>query len=207
MGTKNPRADTYIYEAAPFAQPILDHLRALVHQTCPETTEAIKWGHLFFEYAGGNLCMLAAFKHHCAFGFWLESKMDDPDNILKRGKVKNGESPLAGITSLKDLPSNKILKQYIQKAMSLLESGVKLSRPKPATRTATAAATKLPPDLTAALKANKKAGEFFSSFSPSAKKEYIEWLTEAKTEATRDKRLATAIEWIAEGKTRHWKYK
>jgi uncharacterized protein YdeI (YjbR/CyaY-like superfamily) len=204
MGRENPRIDNYIFEAAPFAQPILDHLRYLVHQTCPDAEETIKWGQIFFEYAGGNLCMMGGFKQHCSFGFWLEGQMDDPHSILTRGKDRKKDNPLARIRMMSDLPSDKILKQYIKQAMALLKKGAKLSRPKADNKAVVAV---MPDYFTAALKKNPTAKGHFAAFSPSAKKEYIQWLTEAKTEVTRNKRLATALEWIAEGKTRQWKYK
>jgi uncharacterized protein YdeI (YjbR/CyaY-like superfamily) len=203
MGRKNPRIDNYIFEAAPFAQPILEHLRYLVHQACPDTEEAIKWGHIFFQHSSGYICNMGAFKKHCAFGFWLESKMDDPQGLLVRSKDKKKDSPLARITKPSDLPSDKILKQYIKQAMALLEKGAKLSRPKADNK---AVVAEMPDYFTAALKTNPTARGYFAAFSPSAKKEYIQWLTEAKTAVTRNKRLATAIDWIADGKTRQWKY-
>ncbi len=205
MPKKDPRFEDYIDRAAPYAQPILLHLRRVIHQACPAVVESIKWQHLFFEYAGSNLCQMAAFKQHCVFGFWLQSKMKDPHKIFPKGEDKVVGGQLGRITRVSDLPSDKVLKEYIKEAMVLLDQGVKLSRPK--SDPTNAPSTEIPSYLAAALKKNKAALEHFRLFSPSAKKEYVEWLTEAKTEPTRLKRLDTAIEWIAEGKTRHWKYK
>ncbi len=189
MSNRDPRIDAYISKSAGFAKPILNHLRELVHKACPGVEENIKWSRPFFDYKGSVLCMIAAFKEHCTFRFWKAA-------LLK-------EVNLDRITSLKDLPSDKIMIDHIKEAARLNEEDIKLApRKKPAAQKP----LKTPKELEDALKKNKKARAFFDEFSPSHKKEYIEWITEAKTEATREKRLETAIAWIAEGKPRHWKY-
>lgn len=196
MPTIDPRVDAYIANSAEFAQPILAHLRAVIHAACPEVTETIKWSMPNFEHHG-LLCNFASFKQHCAFGFWkgelLLAAADD------KGKEAMGQ--FGRITSVQDLPSKKVLAAYIKKAMQLNEEGVKVARPKAAPRELV-----VPDYFIAALEDNPAAYEVFNGFSSSAKRDYCDWLTEAKTEATRDKRMAQAVEWIAEGKKRHWKY-
>ncbi|HYE53887.1 MAG TPA: YdeI/OmpD-associated family protein [Chitinophagaceae bacterium] len=201
MPSKDPRIDAYIKKSAPFAQPILTHLRELVHKACPDVEETIKWGFPHFDYKG-ILCSMAAFKQHCNFGFWKGNLMKDDKQLLSRvGVTEMGY--FDKITTLKDLPSDKILTAYIKEAAKLNEAGVKLpAKPK----TTEKKPLETPPELQAALKKNKAAQIVFEGFSPSHKREYIEWITEAKTEATRDKRIATTIEWLTEGKSRHWKY-
>lgn len=197
MGTRDPRVDAYIAKSAEFARPILEYLREQVHKNCPEVEETIKWSAPHFDYRG-PLCHMAGFKQHCAFGFWKGSLIvDDAKNEEAMGQFGR-------ITSLKDAPGKKLLAGYIRQAVKLNEDGVK-----PVRKTKDAAPkppAEVPDDLAAALKKNRKAATVFAAFSPSAKREYIEWLTEAKREETRSKRLEQAIEWIAEGKQRNWKY-
>jgi len=196
MPTIDPRVDEYIANSAEFAQPILTHLREVIHAACPEVKETIKWSMPNFDYHG-IMCNFAAFKQHCAFGFWkAELLLAEEDD---KGKEAMGQ--FGRITSVKDLPSKKVLTAYVKKAMKLNEAGVKVAKPKAAPRELV-----VPDYFIAALEENPAAYEVFNKFSPSAKREYCEWLTEAKTEATRDKRMAQAVEWIAEGKKRNWKY-
>lgn len=192
--------DEYIRKAAPFARPILLHLRALVHKACPHATEAIKWSSPHFESYGSNLCHMAAFSEHCAFGFWKGSLLEDKQGILQ---AQAAMGHLGRITSLEDLPADKVLIAYIREADKLNKDGVKLPAKSPAEKKELVT----PADLLSALKKNKAAMQTFEAFSYSNRKEYIEWITEAKTEETRAKRTATAVEWMAEGKIRHWKYK
>lgn len=198
---ENQKFNVYIAKAAPFAQPILLHLRALVHQGCPEATETIKWGFPNFEYKG-ILCGMAAFKEHCAFSFWKGSVMRDPKKIMTRvGRTSMGQ--FDRITSISDLPSDKILLSYIKEAMKLNDDNVKLpQRSKPKDEKV----LRVPPHFLKELKKNKAALKTFEGFSYSNKKEYVEWVEEAKTAATRDKRMETALQWMAEGKIRNWKY-
>ena len=199
--TSDPSIDVYVQKAAPFAQPILKHLRQLVHKACPEVQETMKWSFPHFDH-NGILCSMAAFKQHCSFGFWKASIMKDSENILKLvGKTSMGH--FDKITSLKDLPPDKVMIAYIKEAVKLNEDGVKL----PARKKKTVEADILVPEsLAIALRRNKKAQKTFEQFSPSHKREYIEWITEAKTDATREKRVDTTIEWLVEGRRRNWKY-
>ena len=201
MAATDPRIDAYIAKSAPFARPILEHLRELIHKACPDVQETIKWGFPFFEY-NGALCNTAAFKQHCSFGFWKAALLKDPEGILQVAD-KHSMGHLDKITSLKDLPADKILIAYIKQAAQLNKEGVKM----PA-RTPSAPKKELPApaELVAALKKNKKAQAAFDAFPPSHRREYIEWITEAKTEETRQKRMATTLEWLMEGKSRNWKY-
>ncbi len=202
MPNQDPRIDAYIAKAADFAKPILTHIRRLVHKACPGVTETVKWGMPFFEYNGTILCNIAAFKQHCAFGFWNASLMKDPEGIMQV-KDRTAMGHFDRISSQKDLPSDKVMIAYIKESASLIEKGVK--KPAPPKKKA-AAPLPVPAELVAALKKNKKAQAAFDAFSPSHRKEYIEWIIDAKTEATREKRLATTIEWLTEGKSRMWKY-
>jgi uncharacterized protein YdeI (YjbR/CyaY-like superfamily) len=203
MPTYDHRIDAYISRSAEFAQPILNHLREVVHKACPNVEETIKWGFPHFDYAGSILCSMAAFKQHCTFGFWLGSIMPDPNKILLAVGEKTSMGHFGPLKQLEDLPPEKILVKYIKEAMSLTDKGIKIKKEKPAE----VKDIKIPDYFSDALKKNAKAFEAYQKFSPSAKKEYLEWITEAKTIATRDKRIATALEWLEEGKPRHWKYK
>lgn len=203
MPNTDPRVDAYIAKCAEFAQPILKHIRSLVHKACPEATENIKWSMPFFELNGGIICNMAGFKQHCSLGFWNAPLLKDPAGVLQL-KDKNAMGHLDKITSLKDLPADKVLVGLIKEAAKLAEQGVK--KPAPAAK-APKAALPEPAALTAALKKNKKAKTTFEGFPPSHRREYIEWITEAKTDATREKRIATTIEWLEEGKDRNWKYR
>lgn len=197
MPTTDPRIDAYIEKSADFAQPILSHIRKLIHKACPDVKETLKWSMPSFEYKG-ILCGFAAFKAHCTFGFWKQSLMES--DAFSATKTAMGS--FGRITAVKDLPSDKVMIGLIHQAMELNEKGVKVAK-KPA------AARKeliVPEILTAALKKNKAANATFENFPYSCKKEYVEWITEAKTDATRDKRLATTMEWLSEGKRRNWKY-
>ncbi len=201
MPTTDKRIDAYIEKKADFAKPILKHLRSVVHKACPDVVETIKWGMPFFDYKGSTMCAMPAFKEHCGFMFWKSKLMKDPEGILKITE-KHGMGHFDRITSLKDLPSEKILIAYIKEAMRLNEENIKL----PPRKKADVKALEMPVDFAAALKQNKKAQNVFENFTPGKKKEYIEWIAEAKTETTKNKRIETAVEWIAEGKSRHWKY-
>lgn len=197
---KDPRVDMYITKSADFARPILEHLRSLVHKACPDVQETMKWSFPHFDYKG-TMCSMAGFKQHCSFGFWKASLMKDPDKILTTtGAEAMGH--FGKITRLKDLPSNKIMIKYIKEAAKLNVAGVKVVR----TKATLKKQPKTPPDFLAALKKNKAALVRFESLPPSHKREYIEWIVEAKRQETRAKRITTAVEWIAKGKSRNWKY-
>jgi len=201
MPTTDKPIDAYIEKKADFAKPILKHLRELVHKACPDAEETIKWGMPFFDYKGSVLCAMAAFKEHCSFTFWKAKLMKDPEGILQVAE-RHAMGNFDRITSLKDLPSDKTLIAYIKEAAKLNEDDIKL----PPRKKAAPTELKMPVDFAAALKKNKKANTIFENFTPGKKKEYIEWITEAKTEPTKMKRIETAVEWIPEGKSRNWKY-
>jgi len=203
MVKKDPRIDTYIAKAQPFAQPILKHLRKLIHEGCPEVEETIKWGMPSFDYKGA-FCSMAAFKQHAVFGFWKGTLIKDKHNFLQERANQGGEAMgnMGRVTSIKDLPPDEVIVDFVKQAKKLNDDGVKLpARPKKAK-----AELVVPDYFISALKRSKKAWAVFETFSPSHKREYVEWVTEAKTESTREKRMETALEWIAEGKSRNWKY-
>lgn len=196
MPAIDPRIDAYIAASPEFARPILTHLREVVHAACPEVEETLKWSAPHFLYKG-MMCHMAAFKAHCAFGFWkgalLFPDMDEKEAMGHLGRIE----------TLKDLPSKKVLTGHVKQAMKLNDEGVK---------TPARAAPKAPrplevPDyFLAALKKNKAALATFNAGSTSFKREYVDWLVDAKAEATRLRRLEQAVEWLAEGKARNWKY-
>jgi len=200
MPEKDFRIDNYISRSSVFAQPILKHLRQLVHKACPEVDETMKWSFPHFDYKG-SMCSMASFKNHCAFGFWKGAIMKDSDGVLHE-QGNSGMGSLGKIASLKDLPTDKTLIAYIKEAAQLNDDGVKL----PPRKKTEQKDLLVPAGLATALRKNKKAQTVFEAFSPSHKREYIEWITEAKTETTRDKRIESAIEMLMEGKIRNWKY-
>lgn len=197
MPAIDPRVDAYIDKSAEFARPILRHLRALVHEACPDVQETIKWSFAAFEYHG-LLCSMAAFKAHATFGFWKEK--------LLLGDSANAEAmgSFGRLTTIADLPDRATLIALIHKAMQLNVDGVKPPgrgadrKPRPELET--------PPDLAELLASKPGAKERFAAFPPSHRREYIEWIAEARRDETRRRRLAQAVEWIAEGKSRNWKY-
>ena len=196
MGTRDPRIDAYIAKSADFAQPILTQIRDTVHAACPEVEESLKWSMPFFSYHG-PLMNMSAFKEHAAFGFWKGAL------VLGRsaGSDERAMGQFGRITSVKDLPPKKELVALIKKAAKLNVDGVKVENRKTPT-----AALPVPPELAAALAKNKKAQAAFEAMPPSHQREYNEWIGEAKREETRASRVKQAIEWIAGGKARNWKY-
>ena len=201
MPKKDPRIDLYISKSAEFAKPILIHLRELVHTACPDVQETIKWGFASFDYKG-PMCSMASFKQHCAFGFWKASLMKDK-TLVGNAESESAMGHYGKITSLKDLPSDKKIIAHIKEAMMLNEKGIKL----PPRKVTTAKKEIVVPDyFLKQLKKNKKAHTNFEAFSPSHKREYVEWITEAKTDETKNRRMETAIGWMTEGKPRNWKY-
>lgn len=192
----DPRIDAYIGRQAAFAQPILSHIRQTVHAACPDCEETLKWGSPTFMYKGGMLAGMAAFKAHAAFGFWHGG--------LVAGETEKRMSAMGQfgrLTSIGDLPEREALEAMVRKAMALADEGVKAPRAKHEK-----APFSVPEDLRSALDGNKAAAATFDGFPPSARRDYVEWITEAKREATRAKRVAQAAEWLAEGKKRNWKY-
>ncbi|MBX3377342.1 MAG: YdeI/OmpD-associated family protein [Phycisphaeraceae bacterium] len=205
MPTTDPLVDAYIAQSGDFAKPILRKLRAMVHKACPDVIEKIKWGAPAFEHKG-PLCGMMAFKKHCAFGFWKSKLLlrDKDSTFAKAGEklswgVKGRDPEAARISHISELPSDAVLLKIIKEAKRLNDEGVALPKHK-------AKPARLPADFGAALKKSKKSLANFESFSPSQKREYIDWITEAKREETRRVRIATAVEWISEGKIRNWKY-
>jgi uncharacterized protein YdeI (YjbR/CyaY-like superfamily) len=198
MGERDPRVDAYIAKAAPFARPILEHLRALVHEVCPDADETIKWGMPFFVSGGASLCHMAAFKRHAAFGFW------------RHVDVMGGERPAEGMGSfgklatLDDLPPKRTLATLLKRAAALNASGTK--PPRAAAKKTPAPLPEMPADFAAALQGVPAARRTWDAFSPSHRREYLDWILGAKRAETRAKRIAQAVEWLAEGKSQNWKY-
>ena len=202
----DPKVDVYIAKAAPFAQPVLVHLRALVHKACPDVVEEIKWGRPFFLHRETILCNMSAFKEHCSFGFWGAEigRALRKDGVLQAG----GMGSLGRIVSVKDLPPEKQMLGYLRQAVALIESGQGENRIVTARRVVKAPKppVEAPAEFTAALKKNKAANAAYAALSPSCKREYAEWIADAKRPETRERRVAHAVEWIAEGKQRNWKH-
>ncbi len=195
MGKRDARVDAYITKAPEFARPILSHLRVLVHEACPPVEETMKWNFPHFMYEG-ILCSMASFKEHCAFLLWKGS-------LIVGNDAREAMGHFGRITKVSDLPSKKIMTGYLKQAMKLNESGVKSpTRSKPRDKKE----VEVPTELMQALKKNRKAADAFESFPPSHRREYAEWISEAKGEDTRKRRVDTAVEWMAEGKSRNWKY-
>ncbi|QXQ05234.1 YdeI/OmpD-associated family protein [Sphingosinicellaceae bacterium] len=193
---QDPRVDAYIAKAAPFAQPILEHLRSLIHRACPDTEEAIKWSMPMFLYRGKIIVNIAAFKAHAAFGTWkreVGDSIDRPEATMGR---------LGRLTRLADLPPDDEIVAAVRCAMAAVDAGGtstrRVSSPKPA--------PDVPDDLQAALDAVPAAATAFAAFPPGARRDYTDWVIEAKQAATRARRIAQAVEWCAEGKRRHWKH-
>jgi uncharacterized protein YdeI (YjbR/CyaY-like superfamily) len=192
----DPRVDDYIAKAAPFAQPILRRIREVVHAGCPDVEETMKWSFPHFMHHG-ILCSMASFKAHCAFGFWKEQLMTGttgPNGAVTR---------FGRVTSVKDLPRKPAFVQLVKEAVRLNEDGIKPPKKAPEDRSRSVRA---PADLLAALRNHPEARAVYEEMSPSHKREYIEWITEAKRDETRKRRVAQAVEWIAEGRIRDWRY-
>jgi len=201
MGRKDPRIDAYIARSADFAKPILNHIRKLVHAGCPDVEETIKWNFPHFMHKG-ILCGMAAFKAHCVFGFW-KWRLIASKNKGRAGAEDEAMGQFGRIASLADLPNDQTIIGYLEQAVRLNEAGIKVparSRPKKKQKLV------VPDYFVSALRKNQQALATFENFSYSHKKEYVEWITEAKREETRNKRIETALAWLAQGKGRHWKY-
>jgi uncharacterized protein YdeI (YjbR/CyaY-like superfamily) len=198
MPTTDPRVDAYIERSAPFAKPILQQIRQAVHTGCPDVEETMKWSFPHFVYKG-LLCSMASFKAHCAFGFWKGSLLGDG---IMAAKSNDAMGQFGRITSLEDLPAPKHLVALVRKAAALNDQGVKVVRRKAPPK----GRPVVPEDFKRLLRGSTKAREAFAALSPSHQREYLEWFSEARTDATRERRMATAIEWISQGKGRNWKY-
>lgn len=201
---RDARVDAYIGKARPFAQPVLIHIRELMHKASPEVTETVKWGMPFFELNGVILGNMAAFKEHCSLGLWGPEMRA----ILGNDGAKSNEAmgTFGRIASVKDLPAEKVLLGYFKQAAGFVTSGERTTSLVRKPKKAVKAAPEVPAELAAALKKNKLAAKVFEGFSPSCKREYVDWVAEAKREETKAKRVAQAVEWIAEGKQRNWRY-
>lgn len=200
MSKHDARVDAYIARSAEFARPILQQIRATVHAACPEAEETLKWSMPYFSYRGAPICGMAAFKQHASLHFWHHKDLFGAAATDR----EEGMGQFGKLTSVRDLPSKKELTVCVKKAMQLIEAGATRARPRREAKPAPA----VPADL-AALLAQKKhaaARKTFAGFSASMQREYVQWIVEAKTDATRQKRLATTLEWLAEGKQRNWKY-
>ena len=195
MPSHDPRVDAYIAKSADFARPILEEIRARVHAACPQVEETIKWGMPSFVHAGAILCGMAAFKQHASFGYWKHAR------VMGEAE-RDGMGSYGRLACVRDLPPKARMQADLRKAMKLNEDGVKPERRKSAPR----AAPEVPDELASALEKNKAAKATFDAFAPGCRREYIEWIVEAKREETRAKRLAQALEWMAQGKRRNWKY-
>jgi uncharacterized protein YdeI (YjbR/CyaY-like superfamily) len=196
----DPKVDAYIANAAPFAQPILKHVQSVVMKADPRLQQSIKWSHIAFSY-GGLVCLVSAFKEHCGLGFWRGREFLKDDPMVKNAEDSAGS--FGKIRSVRDLPPDATLARYVKIAVALNENAV----PRPPRPTRAPKPVVVPKALEAALKKNAKARAYFADGSPSLRREYAEWISEAKTEETRDRRVATAVEWLSEGKSRNWKYK
>ena len=197
MSTHDPRIDAYIAKSADFAQPVLVHLREVIHAACPSVEETIKWGFPHFMHGGRILASMASFKAHCAFGFW------HGDEVAGTGRDGEAMGQFGRITSLKDLPSKRELASVVKRAAALIDAGVKRAR---APKTGEKPPPVLPDDLAAALARNPAARKTFDNFPPSQQREYIDWIAEAKRSETRERRLGDAVDWLAKGLRRNWKY-
>ena len=200
----DPRVEAYLAAAPEFARPILRHLRELIHQGCPEVEETMKWSRPFFEYHGKILCNMAAFKAHCTLGFWYRETRVAVERDSGREYDAGGQ--FGRITRIEDLPDAAALRRYVAEAVQMIDSGRPAGNLPSGRKSSPKPELPLPDDLSARLKENPHATAAFKKFSPSCRREYIEWITGAKRPETREKRLAAAATLIAEGKPRHWKY-
>ncbi len=200
MSKRNPQIDHIILNAQPFAKPILIYFRNLMHEICPEVEEKIKWGMPHFDYKGQMMCHMAAFKKHCAIGFFKAALIDE--KLVEMAKSETAMGHLGKITSISEMPNEKIIAKWIKGGMKLNEAGIKI----PKSKVTQAVKLTAPDDLLKAINKNKQAKINWNNFSPSHQKEYIQWITEAKTDTTKMKRTSAAIELIAEGKGKNWKY-
>ncbi|RYG11121.1 MAG: hypothetical protein EOO07_21105 [Chitinophagaceae bacterium] len=201
MAQFDPKVDKYIADAENFAKPILQHWRQLVLSTCPEAVEAIKWGIPHFDYKGDFMCVVASYKSHCSFTFLKAELMNDP-RLKESKQLKPIQRFLGKITKPADLPTDEEFITLLVEAMILNEKGIKVVTQK----SDTPKVYELPDYFAEKFETNPKAKQIFESKSASFRKDYIIWITEAKTDATRQKRMEEALEWIADGKARFWKY-
>jgi uncharacterized protein YdeI (YjbR/CyaY-like superfamily) len=197
----NSKVDAYAEKTEDFAKPVLAHLRALIHATCPEVIEGVKWGIPHFDYKGDTMCIFAAYKNHCSFTFYKDALMRDA-RLNANAHVPAAKRFMGKLTGVADLPSDRELKLWIKESMALNEQGLKL----PERKAKTHKEIEMPAVFAERLQASPEIAKIFESKSASFQKEYNVWIGEAKTEATRDKRIEEAMTWIAEGRGRFWKY-
>ena len=213
MTTTNKKIDKYIKDAPEYAGPIMDKLRKAVHKGCPQAKEVIKWGCPYFMYRDKLFCGMAAFKKHVGFGFWNSKEMDDPENLFASGTGKKASMCNAHFHTTKELPTQKILVDYVKQAKKLTDklvdadAGSQGGTKKKKKAKKKVVVPKIPTDLSKEFKTNKNAKKYFDSLAPSHRREFLEWILEAKREATREKRVNETIKLLKENKTRHWKYK
>jgi uncharacterized protein YdeI (YjbR/CyaY-like superfamily) len=201
MAQFDSKVSDYIAKSEDFAKPVLEHWRQILHETCPGVTEAIKWGIPHFDYKGDFMCIMASHKNHCSFSFHKASLMSDP-RLKEAASLKPTQRFMGKITSLADLPDDAAFIALVKEAMVVNEKGLKVVAPKPDKPKV----LEVPDYFVEKLKINPGAMEIFENKSPSYRKDYIVWIADAKTDATRQKRMEEALEWIAEGKGRFWKY-
>jgi uncharacterized protein YdeI (YjbR/CyaY-like superfamily) len=195
--TRDPRVDAYIARQADFAKPILERLREAVREACPQCEETLKWSAPAFIYKGNILAQMAAFKAHASFGFWQGKKVTG-----ETPKEKEAMGSFGKLRSVADIPDKRTMTRLVRKAMALVDSGGKAPRPLKHAKPP----LEVPADLKAAFARNAAARATYDGFPVSARRDYLDWLTDAKRPETRSKRLEQTVEWLAEGKRRHWKY-
>ncbi|HEY9027455.1 MAG TPA: YdeI/OmpD-associated family protein [Burkholderiaceae bacterium] len=202
-GARDPRVDDYIARAAPFAHAPLAHIRDAMHAALPEVAEAIKWGHPFFLLEGRPFANMAAFKAHCSLGFWRGGR---PVAEEAAGEREKAMGQFGRIESVADLPGPAALRKLIVEARAAWAAAIEDKASAPPAPKSRRPAPAVPDDFAAALRAAAGARQRYDAFTPSQQAEYVDWIVEARREATRASRIAQAVEWIAEGKTRNWKY-
>ena len=197
--SRDARVDAYIAAAAPFARPLLEHIRAAMHAACPDLVEDIKWNHPFFLLDGKPFANMAAFKAHCTLGFWRGGRaVAEPGDAKEKAMGQFGR-----LQTLADLPAAAALRRRVVEARDAWLAARETKAAAPRTAREKPA---LPDDFAAALRTQRAAQKAFDGFTPGQQNEYVDWVLEARREATRASRIAQAVEWIAEGKTRNWKY-
>ncbi|MCD0472277.1 YdeI family protein [Flavobacterium sp. JAS] len=197
----NSKVDEYIAKSEDFAKPILEYLRQIIHETCPDAAEDIKWGTPHYAYKGDHLCMIAGFKNHCSFSLYKAEFIKNKE-IAESVKAGKKFGYMDKLKSVSELPSKNILISLIKEAMTINEQGIKKEK----TVSDKPKVIETPEYLVEALNANKKAKEVWESKSDSYRKDYLVWIIDAKTDTTRQKRIEQSLEWIAEGKGRFWQY-
>lgn len=192
----DPRTDAYIEKQAEFAKPILRHIRARMHAACPEVVETLKWSRPFFDYKGHPLAIMSGFKAHASFGFWRR-------DALTTGQEGEAMGQFGRLTSIADLPGDAEFDEMIRAAAALVDAGDGAIKRK---AKPSKAELGVPPELADALAGDAAATATFDGFPPSCRRDYCDWIREAKRPETKAKRVAEAINLLREGKRRNWKY-